>query len=123
MQLSIAPAPLQQAYHAMVLFLSGDYRGALEAADQAKDVMKTLPAWRAAALFHLGRHAAAESEGRRFLNSIRSCWFGRGRPSDLAIARWLLHAHPIKGREQWECLRDGVSGASIPTDGIEHSVW
>jgi hypothetical protein len=82
-----------------------------------------VPAWRAAALFHLDRRDDAVNEGRRFLNNIRSCWFGRERPSDLAIARWLLHAHPIRWRAQWELLRDGVRGAAIPTDGIEHSFW
>jgi DNA-binding SARP family transcriptional activator/TolB-like protein len=123
MLLSIAPAPYHWGYQAIILFLSGDYHGVLEAADRAEDVIKTLPAWRAAALFHLGWHEAAAREGRRFLDSIRSCWFGRERPSDLAIARWLLHAHPIRWRAQWECLRDGIQGAAIPTEGVEHPVW
>jgi DNA-binding SARP family transcriptional activator/TolB-like protein len=123
MRLSINPAPYHWGYQAIILFLSQDYRAALKAADLAQDVIKTLPAWRAAALFHLGRHEAAAREGRRFLDSIRSCWFGRGRPSDLDIARWLLHAHPIRWPAQWERLRDGVKGAAIPTHGIEHSVW
>ena len=121
--LSIAPAPYHWGYQAIIQFLGKDYEGALETAAHARDVIKTLPAWRAAALFHLGRREAARREGRRFLDGIRSCWFGRVTPTDLAIARWLLHAHPIRSRAQWECLRDGVAGASIPTGGIDHPLW
>ncbi|SDR42523.1 DNA-binding transcriptional activator of the SARP family [Rhizobiales bacterium GAS191] len=123
MAMSIAPAPFQWGYYAIILFLSGDYAGALEAAEHAQDVIKTLPAWRAAALFHLGRREAAAKEARRFLYTIRTSWYGRGQPSDPAIVRWLLHAHPIRWRAQWESLRDGVAGASIPTDGIEPLIW
>jgi DNA-binding SARP family transcriptional activator/TolB-like protein len=123
MLLSIAPAAFSWGYYAIVLFLSGKYEESLEAVDRAQDVIKTLPAWRAAALFHLGRQEAAIVEGRRFLGNIRSGWLGPERPTDLAIARWLLHAHPIRRRAQWEPLRNGVREASIPTVGIEHSVW
>jgi len=117
--LSFAPSPLHWGYHAIALFLSGDYRGALDAIDHAQGVIKTLGAWRAAALFHLGRRADASREGRHFLNDIRSSWSGDTSPTDATIAQWLLHAHPIRWHEQWTILRDGVRGASIPTEGIE----
>ena len=123
MILSIAPAPFQWGYYAIILFLSGDYAAALEAAEQSQDVIKSLPGWRAAALFHLGRADAAATEARRFLHMIRGAWYGEDEPSDTAIARWLLHAHPIKWRAQWEQLRDGIAGATIPTDGIEPLAW
>ena len=35
--------------------LCGDYAGAIEACDRADNVIQTLPAWRAAALFELGQ--------------------------------------------------------------------
>jgi hypothetical protein len=123
MILSIAPAPFQWGYYAIILFLSGDYAAALEAAEQSQDVIKSLPGWRAAALFHLGQAEAAATEATRFLHLIRGAWYGEDEPSDTAIARWLLHAHPIKWRDQWEQLRDGIAGATIPTDGIEPLTW
>ncbi len=121
--LSISPALLHWTYYAMVLFLSGDYEMAVDAIDHTSNAVVTLLAWRAAALFHLGRRSEATEEGRRFTNRIRSRWFGRQPPSDNAIARWLLHVHPIRWPAQWERLRDGIRGASIPTAGIEHNLW
>ncbi|MFI5011937.1 MAG: BTAD domain-containing putative transcriptional regulator [Hyphomicrobiales bacterium] len=123
MLLAFSPAPIHWAYYAFAHFLHGDWNSALQATERAQDLGSTVPAWRAAALFHLGRREEAASEGRRFLNNIRSRWFGSERPSDLAIARWVLQAHPIRWRAQWELLRDGIRGASIPTHGIEHGVW
>jgi len=120
LEASLAPTPTQWAYQAMIRFLCGDYAGVIEATDQANDVIKTMPAWRAAALFHLGRHEDAGREGRRFLNLVRSSWCGSQIASDELIGRWLLHAHPISLPEHWERLRDGVQGAGIPAVGISH---
>jgi hypothetical protein len=104
----------------MIRFLCGDDAGVIEATDRANDVIKTMPAWRAAALFHLGRHEEAEREGRRFLNLVRSNWCGNQVATDALIGRWLLHAHPIRVPEHWERLRAGVHGAGIPAVGISH---
>ena len=41
---------------------------------------KTLPAWRAAALFYLGEQDAGAEEAQRFLNGFRSFWVGSVRP-------------------------------------------
>ena len=54
-----------------------------------------LPAWRAAALFHLGQPVMAREEAQRFLNGIRSFWVGSSAPTDEAVVRWVLQAHPI----------------------------
>jgi hypothetical protein len=34
------------------------------------------------------------------------------------VARWVLQAHPIRVRERWEALRDGLRGAGLPVEGI-----
>ena len=121
--LSLAPAPYERAYYAIVFFLAGNFAEAEEAAHQIRDVIAIMTGWRAAGLFHLGRHDEARREGRRFLGAIRSRWLGKAEPSDPAIARWFLHLHPIRLRVQWDSLRDGIAGASIPIDGIEHERW
>jgi len=115
--LSVAPSYLEWGYHGIIRFLCGDYAGAIEALDHAESVITTVPAWRAAALFHLGKPAMAREEVQRFLNGIRSFWAGSAAPTDEAIARWLLQAHPIRIADRWEALRDGLRGAGLPVEG------
>jgi TolB-like protein len=116
--LSPAPSYLGWAYHGTVRFICGDYAGALEAIDRAHDAIHILPAWRAAALFHLGEPAMAREEAQRFLNGIRSFWLGSFAPTEEAVTCWTLQAHPISVRPRWEALRDGLRGAGLPVEGI-----
>lgn len=116
--LSLAPSYLEWGYHGIIRFLCGDYAGAIEAIDRAEGVIKTLPAWRASALFHLGQSTMAREEAKRFLNRIRSFWVGLFAPTDEAVARWALQAHPITVSARWEALRDGMRGAALPVEGI-----
>jgi DNA-binding SARP family transcriptional activator/TolB-like protein len=119
LSLSLAPSNLEWSYHGIIRFLCGDYAGAVEACDRARDITKTLPAWRAAALFHLGETETAGKAANRFLNGIRSFWVGSSAPTDETITRWALQAHPISVRPRWETLRDGLRGAGLPVGGIE----
>jgi DNA-binding SARP family transcriptional activator len=116
--LSPVPSYLEWSYHGIMRFLCGDYAGAIEACDRASDVVKILPAWRTAAFFHLGRIAMAREAAERFLNGIRSFWVGAEPPTDQAVVRWVLQAHPITVGSRWEALRDGLGGAGLPVDGI-----
>ena len=84
---------------------------------------QTLPAWRAAALFELGQPATAREEAQRFLNGIRSFWVGSAAPTDEAITRWLLQAHPISVSSRWEALRHSLRGAGLPVEGIVQLSW
>jgi DNA-binding SARP family transcriptional activator len=116
--LSPAVSYLGWGYHGIIRVLCGEYAGALEAIDRAEGVIKTLPAWRAAALFHLGQPDMAREEAQRFLNGIRSFWVGSSAPTDEAVVRWTLQAHPISVTARWEVLRDGMRGAGLPVEGI-----
>jgi TolB-like protein len=118
--LALSPAPpyLGWAYHGTIRFLCGDHSGAIEAIDRAHGAIHILPAWRAAALFHLGEPALAREEAQRFLNGIRSFWVGSSAPTDEAVTRWALQAHPISVPSRWETLRDGLRGAGLPVEGI-----
>jgi hypothetical protein len=77
-----------------------------------------LPAWRVATLFHLGLSDMAQEEAQRFLNGVRSFWVGSSAPTNEAVVRWTLQAHPISVNARWEVLRDGLSGAGLPVEGI-----
>ena len=116
--LSPAPSYLEWSYHGIIRVLCGDYAGALAACDHAQGVVPILPAWRAATLFYLGHSAKAREEARRFLNGIRSFWVGSSAPTDEAVVRWALQAHPISVSARWEVLRDGLRGAGLPVEGI-----
>jgi transcriptional regulator with XRE-family HTH domain len=123
--LFLAPVPshLEWAYHGVICFLRGDYACALDAFSRAQWVAKTLPAWRAAALFYLGEPVAAREEAQRFLNGIRLSWVGSSAPTDENVVRWVLHSHPISVRERWEVLRRGLRGAGLPVEGITQLSW
>jgi DNA-binding SARP family transcriptional activator/TolB-like protein len=121
--LSLAPSRLEWGYHCIIQFLCGDYAGSIEACDRASNVIQTLLAWRAAALFELGQPDAAREEAQRFLNGIRSFWVGSEAPTDAAITRWLLQAHPINVKTRWETLRRSLRGAGFPVEGIAPLSW
>lgn len=116
--LSLAPSGLEWGYQSIIAFLCGDYAGALEASGRAQGVIKTLPAWRAAALYKLGETDAAREEAQRFLNGIRSFWVGSDVPTDEAVTRWLLQAHPVNVTSRWETLRSALGGAGLPVESI-----
>ena len=121
--LSLSPSRLEWGYHCINRHLCGDYAGAIEACDRAYNVIQTLPAWRAAALFELGQPELAREEAQRFLNGIRSFWVGSDAPTDEAITRWLLQAHPINIKARWETLRRSLRGAGFPVEGITPLYW
>lgn len=123
LDMSLTPTATHWAYQMNILFLAQDYEAAIEAGNHAQDVIRTLPAWRAASLFHLGHTEAAAADARRFLADIRRRWFGIAPPTDAAIGSWLLHLYPISDAAHWERLRLGVSGAGIPDSGIRHNAW
>jgi DNA-binding SARP family transcriptional activator len=116
--LSPAPSYLEWAYHVTIRFLCGDYAGALAACDRAHGATPLVPAWRAAALFRLGEPIMAREEAQRFLNGIRSFWVGSSAPTDEAVGRWTLRAHPISIHSRWEALRDALRGAGVPAEDI-----
>ena len=120
---TLSPTRTHWGYAVSVSYLTGDYAGALAACDRSEDVIINLPAWRAAALHRLGRQDEAEGQAQHFLATARAGWTGEETPTDDAIGRWLLHLYPISRPDVWDYLRQGVSGAGIPTAGIAHHQW
>ncbi len=123
LEMSLSPTTAHWAYHVSILFLAGDYEGTIDATDRTQDVIRTMPAWRAASLFHLGRLDEARVDAARFIVGTRQRWFGAMAPNEAAIGRWLLHLYPIRDAANWERLRVGVTGAGIPDAGIRHNDW
>jgi len=123
LDLSPLPSPVHWGYQAKIRFLSVDYQGCLEAAARAGDTRGDTLAWAASALSHLGRADQAAEQAQRFLARIRVNWFGATPPTDEAITQWLLHLYPIRRREDWERLRDGLRGAGLPVGGMAHHMW
>ena len=39
-------------------------------------------------------------------------------PTDEAVVRWVLQAHPVSVNSRWEVLRDGLRGAGLPVESI-----
>jgi DNA-binding SARP family transcriptional activator len=123
LDMTLSPSRTHWAYDVSIKFLSGDYEGALRAANYAGDIIKTLPAWRAAALSRLGRHDEAATEATRFLAGIRQNWFGKALPSDEAILRWLLHLYPIRQEAEWQHLYEGLKGAGLWVSAAQFNQW
>jgi DNA-binding SARP family transcriptional activator/TolB-like protein len=120
----LAPGRAHWAYQVSIAYLRGDDEAAIDACDRATDAIPTLPAWRAAALFNLGRKREAEAAARHWLGLIRPRWFAEsGPPTDEAITAWLLHLYPMSQPAGWERLRRGVAGAGLPTAGLSFGFW
>jgi len=120
---TLTPSLIYWVYQVSILFLSGDYVGTVDACDRAQDVIRTLPAWRAAALVQLGQLKEAQKDAQRFFNGVRAAWLGAEPATDEAIGRWLLHLYPISHSEDWEHLRTAVTRAGIPVTDIRHHEW
>lgn len=120
----LSPGKAHWGYQVSIAYLRGDDEATIEACDRATDAIPTLPAWRAAALFNLGRKREAAEEAKRWLELLRPRWFDESGPAtDEAITAWLLHLYPISQPAGWERLRRGLAGAGLPTAGLSFGFW
>jgi tetratricopeptide (TPR) repeat protein len=122
LSLALTPSPSHWAFQSQLRFLCGDYAGTVAAAEQTEGIQYVI-AWKAAALFHLGRREEACAEADRFYAAIARNWFGEAAANRQTMTRWLLHAFPISREGDWERLRAGLAGAGAPTDGLCHHGW
>ena len=121
--LTLAPTRTQWSYQIDIEFLGGNYEAAVVAADQAQHIQTCGPAWRAAALAHLGRIAKATKDAQLFLDGIKRNWFGTAAATDATITCWMLHQYPIARASDWERLRDGLRLAGLPTGSLAYAQW
>ncbi|NKC31193.1 BTAD domain-containing putative transcriptional regulator [Falsiroseomonas selenitidurans] len=123
LDMSLVVSPTLWGYQVVVAYLRGDDAATIEACDRAQDVIRTLPAWRAAALWNLGRQEAARAAAARFFKMVRAAWVGSAPAEEEAMARWLLHQYPFAEAASWERLRRGVGGAGIRAEGLRFGAW
>lgn len=123
LELGLGFGPQHWGYHLQVRFMAGDYEGSLQAAEPAGNVIPTSPAWKIAALGHLGRIEEAKAELDKFYENVSAKWFGATGASRPSIARWTLHSFPFKRHEDWEHFRDGLAAAGMPVSGLVHGTW
>ena len=123
LQMTLSPSRTHWGYEVTNAYLRGDDTAALNACDRAGDVIRTLQAWRAAALYNLRRQREAEAAAQRFCEMVSANWFGQEQPTAETMTRWLLHLYPIRRQEDWERLRAGVAGAGLPAAGTAHGDW
>ena len=115
--------PHHWGYHLQIRFMTGDYAGSVEAAALAGDVIPTSAAWKIASLGHLGQAREAKAEVGRYLEQVRSKWFGNEPASEENIARWTLHCFPFKRTKDWRHFRDGLKAGGLPVKGLSHDAW
>lgn len=114
LSLDLAPSPSHWGYRGTQKFLSGDDRACVEAIDLAEDALINLPAWRAAALAHLGDQDGARRSMRRFFDLVEGVWAIDEAPSEERVASWLMQCFPIGDRAAAERFRDGLRKAGLP---------
>lgn len=113
LSLGISPSKSHWGYQATLQFICGDYQACVDAANLADEALINLPAWKAAALHHLGRQTEAEKAAEQFLHLVRQHWVKPGQPDDRDISGWLLQCFPIRSKPALERLRAGLKGAGI----------
>jgi DNA-binding SARP family transcriptional activator/TolB-like protein len=123
LDLSLTPSPAHWRYQAMLRYMCEQYDRSLEAAERAEASIANIYVWKAAALQRLGERAQAKAAADHFFEAISAKWFGAEQNTRENIARWFLHAFPIKSQEHWERLRDDFSGAGAPVRGLKYDAW
>ncbi len=99
-------------YHANIRFLSGDDAGCVTAAENAGDGIANLPAWKAAALWHLGEPGQAAEAWQRFETEMRRSWAADSEATTRNILHWFLGCFPLRNEAAQARLESGVRGAA-----------
>lgn len=102
----------QWGFHTPIRFLSADYEGCVAAADEGATAIINLPAWKAAALWHLGREDEARTSWSTFADLARAGWTGRDPPDPERICAWFLSCFPVRRPEARRQMTEGASGAA-----------
>ena len=113
----------ETGYLAQIHFLKAEFELALTTFQRIETIVPTIPAWKAAAMAHLGRLTEAEQLGREFINRTRAIWTGAFEPTDENIVSWLLQAHPFRYFPHWSSMREGLRRSRLPVKHAEHSTY
>lgn len=112
LKLAIAPVPMVWAYTSVVRYINEDYAGCVLAATQSENDIMIMRAWRAAALWRLGRPEEARRQCERFFEVIRKNWFGAGPPTQDTIIDWAVGCFPIRSKAVLNDFRFGLNASA-----------
>lgn len=104
--------PAHWGYQSTICFLVGDLERCVEAAENAGIGIPNIPAWKAAALWHLGRADEARAAWEEFETTSRQLWSAPHRPDKPAILSWFLSCFPLASGPVQSRLAQGVSRAA-----------
>ena len=93
--LDFSPSPAHWSYQAVIFFLNGAFEDCIAACDGGGDAFTETPAWRAAALYQLGRRDDAVAAVDAFVEHVTEKWEGETPPDRTAVAHWLLGCYPF----------------------------
>lgn len=113
LSLNLEPSKVHWCYQAAVRFVCGDYEGCVHAAEKAGEVIANLQGWKVAALAQMGELEEAEHAAAGFVAEMRKRWVQTEAPSNEDIAAWFLHCFPIRDRETWKKLCNGLVAAGV----------
>lgn len=113
LEVAIGGAPIHWSYQMCIRFLDGDYAGATVAAERAEGSAFFVPAWKAAALAHLGDDEAARQSIEAFYESVAANWSGPVPVSPRSVLDWFCQCFPIRVEADRERLREGVVAAGL----------
>jgi DNA-binding SARP family transcriptional activator len=99
-------------YHLTIRFVLGDYAGCLDAAENASGAIPNIPAWTAAALWHLGQPDYAARAWSSFENAVTPGWAGPAPATRQRVADWFLSCFPIRSETVRGNLAKGIHGAA-----------
>ncbi len=109
------------SYIAATRFLGGDYDECVKASERSQEISHDVPAWHAAALALSGRKDEAAKVAGRFEQIARDNWVAEGPIDRSEITRWLISGFPIRNRDTWLQLRDGLRLAGMPVPTLIQS--
>ena len=92
---SVLPAYLW-SHIATIRFLTGDYVGAVEAAERSHNVIADTPGWKAAALGKLGRTTERAAALQELEHAVGKVWAGPAAASGADIRSWFINVFPIR---------------------------
>lgn len=104
--------PFQWGFHASIRFLGGDYESCVTASEACGTGIINVPAWKAAAEWHLDRHESARASWNQFADLARVRWIDGNTPSAAVLRDWVLSLFPLATARQTERLASGLSGAA-----------
>ncbi|WP_299693586.1 BTAD domain-containing putative transcriptional regulator [uncultured Tateyamaria sp.] len=109
------------SYVAATHFLGGNFEACVKASERSKEISHDVPAWHAAALALLDRREEAAEVAARFEQIARANWVAKGPVERAEITRWLISGFPIRNRDTWLKLRDGLRLAGMPVPTLVQS--